>query len=246
MPPAPLPSLAIVGPGRLGRSVAALLAERGVDTPLIGRATPWPTDVEALLLTVPDRALPELAASLPAGRVVLHCSGAAEVDVLAPHHPRGSWHPLMSFPGPEVALPDPRGVPAAMAGDPEALAVARALSELLGMDPIHIPGDRRLYHASAVLAGNLATVLLAEASRALVAAGLSPEAARRALHPLARTSLANAVEDPARALTGPVARGDHATLALHREALREAGLDDLVDLVDLLEVRGGRLLGEGR
>ncbi len=239
-----LPPLAIVGPGRLGRSLAALLEARGIPAPLVGRGEPLPP-AQLLLLTVPDRVLPALAPSLPEGSVVLHCSGAAEVSVLRPHRPAGSWHPLMTFPGPEVALPDLRGVPVAIAGDPEALVAARSLAVALGMEPFHVPGDRRLYHASAVLAGNLATVLLAEAARALEAAGVEAGAARRALLPLARTSLENAVADPARALTGPVARGDHGTLQGHRDALQAAGLDDLVELVDLLASRGVALLQRG-
>jgi len=239
--PPPLPSIAIVGPGRLGRSLEALLAERSFHVPLIGRGGVVP-QVEVVVLAVPDRALAAAAAALPLGPIVLHCSGAATVDVLAPHRPRGSWHPLMTFPGPEVALPDLEGVPAAVAGDPEAIGVATALTHCLGMAPLHVTGDRRLYHAAAVLAGNLATVLLAEAARALEAAGVEATEARQALYPLANQSLRNAIADPARALTGPVARGDLSTLDGHRDALRSAGLVDLVELVDLLQTRGSRLI----
>ncbi len=239
--PPPLPSIAIVGPGRLGRSLEALLAERSFPVPLVGRGEVVPL-VDVVVLAVPDRALAAAAAALPRGPIVLHCSGAATVDILAPHRPRGSWHPLMTFPGSEVALPDLDGVPAAVAGDPEAVAVAVALTRALGMAPLHVTGDRRLYHASAVLAGNLATVLLAEAARALEAAGVEATEARRALFPLAQQSLRNAIEDPARALTGPVVRGDLSTLDGHRDALRTAGLVDLIELVDLLQTRGSRLI----
>ena len=66
------------------------------------------------------------------------------------HRPAGSLHPLQSFPGPEVAGPPGRGVPAAVAGDPEAVSAATQIALDLGMRPFEVPGDRRLYHLAAV------------------------------------------------------------------------------------------------
>lgn len=237
--------LTFIGPGRLGRSLATLLASAGHTVRLVGRGEPLPA-CEVALLTVPDAAIPEVAAGLPPCGVVLHCSGAAEVDVLRPHRPAGSLHPLMTFPGPEVGIPDLRGVPAAVAGDPEAVAVARALAEDLGLAPFHVPGDRRLYHAAAVMAGNFATVLLAEASQVLVQAGVSPEQASRALAPLALASLQNAAPDPAAALTGPAARGDTVTIEKHRQALEAHGLTEALALYDHLTERARALVASSR
>lgn len=233
--------ITIVGPGRLGRSLHVLLSQSG-DAPTVVRDAAPPPDTEVIVLTVPDAAVQAVASRIPRGPIVLHCSGALGVDVLRPHARAGSMHPLMTFPGPEVAMPSLAGVPAAIAGDPEALEAAARLARRLGMEPLHVPGDRRLYHAAAVLSGNLATVLLADAGRALEAAGVPPEAARNALLPLALESLRNAARDPARALTGPVARGDRVTLDAHRAALREARLDDLLSWIDLLERQAQALL----
>lgn len=233
--------LALLGPGRLGRSLAVLLPEVGVDVVVLGRGDPLPADVDALLLTVPDDALPGLG-PFPSGMPVLHCSGATEVDVLRPHTPAGSFHPLMTFPGPEVGLPDLTGVTAALAGDEEALAIGEALATRLGMRPLRVPGDRRLYHAAAVMAGNFATVLLAEACEVLVAAGVPREEAGGVLAPLALRSLQNAVADPVAALTGPVARGDEAVIAAHRQALGDAGLEDARITYDALTARARALI----
>jgi predicted short-subunit dehydrogenase-like oxidoreductase (DUF2520 family) len=238
--------VAIIGPGRLGRSLRVLLERAGVEVVLCGRGDPVPEAVDARLLTVPDAALAEVAASLPPGAPLLHCSGAAEVAVLRPHHPAGSLHPLMTFPGPEVALPELDGVPAALAGDPEAVRIGAAIAGALGMAPLHVPGDRRLYHAAAVIAGNFATVLLADAARVLVAAGVPAERAPGVLAPLALRSLRNAAADPARALTGPVARGDRTTLDAHRAALAEAGLDEVLAVYELMVERATALLSEPR
>jgi predicted short-subunit dehydrogenase-like oxidoreductase (DUF2520 family) len=233
--------IAVLGPGRLGRSLHALLPPVGVHTTLYRNLEAVPATCDGLLLTVPDSAIASIR-PLPAGLPVLHCSGATSVDVLRPHQPAGSFHPLMTFPGPEIALPDLTGVTAAIAGDEAAAQVGRVLAGRLGMRWIDVPGDRRLYHAAAVIAGNFATVLLAEAARTLAAAGVSAEEAAAALAPLARQSLANAVPDPSAALTGPVARGDEAVISAHQRALAHAGLGDIQMLYSALTDHARRLV----
>lgn len=215
--------LCIVGPGRLGRSVAAALRAGGHRVRLVGRGEPIPAG-PLTWLTVPDREIAAAAAATPTGGVVLHASGATDLEPLRAHVHPGSLHPLMSFPGPELGLPRMDEVPAAIAGDPEARAAAAAIARALGWHSFEVPGDRRLYHAAAVLAGNFATALLAEAAAVLSAAGVPADQAPALLAPLALTSLRNAAAvGPARALTGPVARGDEEVIGAHREAL--AGLE---------------------
>jgi predicted short-subunit dehydrogenase-like oxidoreductase (DUF2520 family) len=232
--------IGILGAGRLGRTLAQLLTSRGHVVELYGRGGSPTADI--VFLTVPDSVLAEVARALPLGPIVLHCSGAAEIDVLRPHPCAGSLHPLMTFPGPLMGIPDVTGVPAAIAGDPQALEAARQVATELGFLPFEVSGDRRLYHAAAVMAGNFATVLLHEASTALAACGVTAAHARRMLLPLAVESLKNAQASPQRALTGPVARGDIATIEGHRTALTIAGLDDLVPVYNLLTERALKLL----
>ena len=235
--------VAIVGPGRLGRSLHLLLGRAGVRTTLCSRSEPVPEAAEVVLLTVPDRAIAAAASAVPRGPTVLHCSGATGLDPLVGHVHAGSMHPLMTFPGPEVGLPDLTGVSAAIAGDPSALDAARWLCGELGLRPLPVPGDRRLYHAAAVLAGNFATVLMAEATRVLVEAGAPPDRAASALAPLALASIRGALPDPEAGLTGPAARGDTVTIEGHRAAL--AGLHDpaLLELYDRLTARAWSLAG---
>ena len=183
-----------------------------------------------VLLTVPDEAIEDAARAVPRGPVVLHCSGATPLDPVAHHVGHGSLHPLMTFPGPEVALPDLRGVPAAVDGDRAGLAAAQALAADLGLHAVRVPGDRALYHGAAVLAGNGATVLLAEGCRALAAAGVPEDLAPSLLIPLMLASIRNAGSGPRQALTGPVARGDQAVLRAHQQALTGAGLQDTAAL----------------
>jgi predicted short-subunit dehydrogenase-like oxidoreductase (DUF2520 family) len=238
--------IGIVGPGRLGRSLEVLWSRAGHDVRLTGRDQPPWEDGDAWVLTVPDRALTPLAATLQGTRrPVLHCSGVSPLDVLAPLPRRGSFHPLMTFPGPEVALPDLDGVPAAVDGiDDGVVALATGLAEDLGMAPVRVAGDRRLYHGAAVMAGNFGTVLLAIAGRVLAEAGVEPAQARGMLAPLAIASIRNAVDDPAEALTGPLARGDHDVLDGHRAALDAHGLQDLVRWFDAMRAQGEHLVAE--
>lgn len=228
----------IVGPGRLGRTVSATLRDAGWSITLIGRGVRIPA-APITWLTVPDRAIADAARSTPAGGVVLHASGATDVEPLRPHRPAGSLHPLMTFPGPEIATPPMADLPAAVAGDPVAQEAARKLATAMGWHPFSVPGDRALYHAAAVLAGNYATTLLGLASDALAAAGVPAADAPALLTPLALASLRNAAQvGPAHALTGPAARGDTLIVELHIAALQRAApalVDAYVTLLNATE-----------
>jgi predicted short-subunit dehydrogenase-like oxidoreductase (DUF2520 family) len=212
--------IALLGLGRLGRSLQPLLESAGHQVLPWRRGEPFPR-ADVAWLTVSDGAVAEVAGALPPGPIVLHASGALGVDVLRPHRPAGSLHPLQSFPGPEIATPQLAGIPAAVAGDPEAVSAARQIAADLGLRAVHVPGDRRLYHAAAVIAGNFSTTLLAEGADLLIAAGVAPDEAAELLVPLAMASLEQALSrGPMQSLTGPFPRGDHATVGAHLDAIR--------------------------
>ncbi len=218
--------IVVVGSGRVGSTLGAALAEAGHAIGWAGREGPIAA-CDLVVVAVPDSAIGAIVGRLPAGIPAVHCAGSLGPDALAPHHPAGTLHPLMTFPG--ATRPDLRGVGAAIEGDPAAVAIT------LGMRPFRPPADRALYHAAAVIAGNYATVLLAEARRVLEAAGLAD--AGELLLPLVLESVTNAARHPSQAITGPAARGDTVTLDRHRDALVRAGLPDLIPLYDELATR---------
>jgi len=150
----------------------------------------------------------------------------------------------MTFPGPEITLPDLTGVPAAVDGDPEAVDAAHRIAAALGMVPFRVPGDRRLYHAAAVLAG-ASGALLGEAARVLAAAGVDPTRAAALLAPLVHASVDNAVRFGTQARTGPASRGDSTTLDAHRAALEEHGFSDIRAIYDAVLARSGSTIPTG-
>jgi predicted short-subunit dehydrogenase-like oxidoreductase (DUF2520 family) len=78
-----------------------------------------------------------------------------------------------------------------------------------------------VYHAGAVFASNYFTVVQAVAEQLMRRAGLSRRKAWAALLPLVQGTLENLMATgPVGALTGPVSRGDTATVRLHLEAVQ--------------------------
>jgi predicted short-subunit dehydrogenase-like oxidoreductase (DUF2520 family) len=212
----------------LKRRIPAAMATGSID-----RAA---RDARLLLLAVPDRAVESLAARLAAStpvewerRVVLHHGGALGLDALGALARAGAsvgrLHPLQTLGDPDTVREVLRGSRALVEGDTWAVAVARRLSRVLGLLPLQPenPLDaagRAGYHAAASMASNDLLALLATAVEVLASVGLSREEAFEALVPLARGTLEQmARRGPRGAWTGPVARGDVATLAGHLDRL---------------------------
>jgi predicted short-subunit dehydrogenase-like oxidoreductase (DUF2520 family) len=198
-------SVRIVGAGgRVGSAVSARLAERGVrlDAP----------SPELVLLCVPDRAIPEVAAETAVGPWIAHVSGATPLSALAPHTRRFGLHPLQSFSktrGPEQL----DGAWGAVTAESEAARAAGfELARTLGLAPFELDdANRAAYHAGAAMASNYLVTLRSAARSLLEAAGAPPDA----LDPLVR-----GVVDGGFELTGPIARGDWETVERHLAVIR--------------------------
>ena len=233
--------VAVVGAGRLGTALAASLADAGVsvDGPL-GRRPELAGDLDAVLLCVPDSQIDAAAAAIAprAGLLVGHCSAATTLAPLAGHE-AFSLHPLMTVPASGARL---HGATAAIAGaTPRALATAEALALALGMRPVHVADeDRAAYHAAACIASNYLVTLEGLAERLAASAGVG----REPLAALVRASVENwAAGGAPAALTGPIARGDEATVRRQRAAVAERAPEDL-DLFDALADATRRLAAE--
>ena len=250
-----------IGAGRVARALSGALAAAGWEVVAVYsrdaekaqrfaaelpgcRVAARPQEVvdwaEAVFLTVPDGSIEAVAAGLQwrDGMMAIHCSGSLSLDVLdaAASHGAlaGSFHPLLAvtedpaggaFAGCAVAIEGQEAV----AGMLESMALA------IGARPFRLPaGSKALYHAGAVFASNYVVTLLHEAALIWQLFGRSETESLRELLPLLKGTVANLERlGPARALTGPIARGDAGTLSRHLAAL-DAQLPAVADLYRVL------------
>ena len=220
-------NIRIVGArGRVGSTLSARLAERGI--PLD------PASPELVLLCVPDRAIPDVAAETPVGPWIAHVSGATPLAALAPHARRFGLHPLQSFSKARGADQLDGVWGAVTAETDEARAVGWWLAETLGLRPFALADDKRgAYHAGAAMASNYLVTLRAAAGSLLEAADAPPVA----LDPLIR-----GVMDTGFELTGPIARGDWDTVERHLAVIR-AERPELEELYLVLAAATARIAG---
>jgi predicted short-subunit dehydrogenase-like oxidoreductase (DUF2520 family) len=223
-----LDSIAIAGAGRMGTALTAALRAAGRDVrgPL-GRGADG-RGATLVLLCVPDEQIAAAAAAVAPGPLVGHCSGATGLGVLAPHEAL-SLHPLMTVPDGTATF---AGAGCAIDGStPRALAAADALAADLGLRATRVAdADRAAYHAAASIASNFVVTLEGAAERLAATAGVE----RSLLAPLVRAAVENWAAHGARdALTGPIARGDTATVARQRSAIAERA-PDLLPVFDAL------------
>jgi predicted short-subunit dehydrogenase-like oxidoreductase (DUF2520 family) len=233
----PVLPLAIVGRGRLGHALVSAFASAGcpVQGPL-GRGADA-GGAGAVLLCVPDAEIVAAAQAIAPGPLVGHCSGATGLAPLAPHE-AFSLHPLMTVTAVGARF---AGAGAAVAGStPRALGLAFALAGTLGMNAVEVAEhDRAAYHAAASMASNFLVTLEAAAERL---AG-EVDVDRRLLVPLVQAAVENWAQlGSRRALTGPVARGDDATVEAQRAAIAERQ-PELLALFDALVEATRSLVG---
>lgn len=219
----------VIGRGKVGRALHAGLGAAGIASTLHrGRAARPPAPYfDAYVLAVPDARLAalaeRLAPTLDRRAVVLHCAGARGIEELAPLAARGLavgvMHPLVSFAGARTT--QLAGVTFTLVGAPRACRVARVLAKHLGAHTVTLRAPGPAYHAAAALVANGAVALADAGVRMLAPLGYPPDKAARALAGLL-ASVADNVRalGPTAALTGPVVRGDVATVKAHLAALR--------------------------
>jgi predicted short-subunit dehydrogenase-like oxidoreductase (DUF2520 family) len=159
------------------------------------------------------------------GKIVLHTSGALDCSALKPladlGAATGSVHPMQTFG--EQSPPELAGRTFGIEGSPVALKVSRKMVRQMGGVAVRLLGaNKAAYHSSAVFASGHVLALMETAIRLLMAQGFTRRQAVRTLVPLTRQTLDNFESLGARAAwTGPIARGDYATMQRHVKALED-------------------------
>jgi predicted short-subunit dehydrogenase-like oxidoreductase (DUF2520 family) len=160
--------------------------------------------------------------------IVFHSSGALPSTELVAVKTVGaliaSVHPLMTFPrrsNPTEEKHSLAGVPSAMEGDPHAIRTARKIIRALSGEPFLLDAKSKpLYHAFGAFASPMLVAALAATMETGVIAGLTPQQARRRMRPIVARTVANFFDHgPQQSFSGPIARGDSATVARHLDAL---------------------------
>lgn len=243
-------TIAIVGAGRAGQTLARALRLKGYRVAcvvtrslktaqrarqFIGGGTPVRAplkevpDANVALISAPDDRVGAVAEALARaegswrGKVVLHTSGALSSRVLEPLRRRGASVGSMHpiFAFPRPLKKFPAGVVFGIEGTARALKEAQRLARALRGVAVRVRADRKaLYHASAALVAGHLMTLVDLGVRMMTRSGVPAKRARGALLPLVFGTVGNYSRRGAKAWTGPLERGDAETVREHVKALR--------------------------
>ena len=241
--------LGFIGAGRVGGSIAIALSRAGYPVVAVssrtfasaqGLAARVPgsvayrspqdvaDEVDVVFITTADDAIGPVASEVRwrAGQGVVHCSGAASVDVFAAAAAEGAapgaFHPLQAVSSVENGVDSLPGTTFGIEGGEEMREYLAEAARAIGGNPIFLrPEDKVMYHLTGVLMGNLLTALGAVAAQMWETFGFTRAEGVKALAPMMRQVSVNldnsGVPD---AVAGPYVRGDIGTVRKHLEALR--------------------------
>ncbi len=265
----------VVGAGRVGSVLGAALARAGHEIVAVSgvsresqrraeRLLPGvpllpPPDVVAaadfVLLAVPDDSLRALVTGLAVtqawrpGQLVAHTSGAVGISVLDAAAARGvlalALHPVMTFTGRPEDLDRLTGATFGVTAPDELRPVAEALVVEVGGEPVWVPEMARpLYHAALTIGANHLTTVVNDSLDLLARAGIEHPASL--LAPLLSAALDNALRLGDSALTGPISRGDVATVATHLATLSQHAPDIVASYVAMARRTAQRAEASGQ
>lgn len=239
----------VIGAGRVGAVLGSALRAAGheviavsarsaeslarVEALLPNVPTADPAAVAAradlVLVAVPDDSLEPVVREVAAaggfrpGQLVVHMAGRHGPEVLDAAAQAGAItlaiHPAMTFSGTSLDLPALEGAPFAVTAAAPVAPIAHALVIDIGGVPVAVnSSDRARYHAALSHASNHLVTVLAEARELLIAVNIDNPGLY--LTPLVTTSVQRALAQGDQALTGPLIRGDSATVRAHMRELR--------------------------
>lgn len=246
-------NIALYGTGRAAGALGIAFANAGHTIVGVHGRTPehiaatsdlfdvTPDPVDLWVIAVSDDAIEEVAqhiADLADGVPVVHVSGAVSVAALDPiaavGSQVGSFHPLQTMPDPVSGARRLRGAWIGITAPEPLYEELAALAESIGCRPFSLADETKpLYHAAAAASANFVLAALAVAEDLFDASGVPFEAAI----PLVDTIVENAFAfGPRAALTGPIARGDVATVAKQLEAVQKERPDLFDQFVSLARI----------
>ena len=205
----------VIGQGKIYRDNAAA-ASRG----------------QVIFLCLADDQVRKVAAELARAnidwtrKIVFHTSGLLSSAALALLKEKGaataSFHPVQSVARKDTPPAHFKGIYFGLEGERKALTLARKIVRQLGSHALILrPDQKPYYHAACSMTSNFLVILLNAATHLLIQAGIEEEKALKLLLPLAEGTLHNVKKfDISSSLTGPILRGDAASIRTHLETLR--------------------------
>ena len=217
----------VVATSSRSHSSAEKLAERVAGCTAVGKSQDVADAAELVFITTPDNAIAQVAGEVNwhPGQGVVHCCGAESTAILEAVRNSGAhtgaFHPLQSFASLEKALENIPGSTIAIEADAELMETLKGIARDLEGHWIELKAEHRaVYHASAVIACNYLVTLEKLATDIWHSFGIPRRQAIQALLPLVKGTIRNienvGIPD---CLTGPIARGDVATVKKHLEEL---------------------------
>jgi predicted short-subunit dehydrogenase-like oxidoreductase (DUF2520 family) len=243
--------LGFIGAGPVGTTFGVRLSEQGYAVAAVADISPAAAErfaglvpgcrvlgdnqeladaVDMVFITTADDFIPQVSSELKwrPGQTVVHCSGASTVQSLEAARRQGagvgSIHPCQTFAGIEQAIANLPGSTFAIEAEEPVKATLTDMARALRGDIVYLTSeDKVLYHAAAAIACNYFTTIVKLAADLWRNFGKTPADAIRAYMPLLRGTLAN-IETAGfpKCLTGPIARGDVATIRRHLAALEKS------------------------
>lgn len=254
-------SLNIIGAGKLGKTLGLLFHQQQIQIQtilnqhmgstreaieFIGSGTMCTSletchDADITLIAVPDNKIPEIVDKIYTlnlikhNSIVFHCSGALSSQILK-KLPASvmSIHPIKSFASPHLSASSFPGTVCAYEGDSKALDVILPIFSAMGAQCVPINETHKsMYHAGCVLASNYLITLAENAKTCLIDSGIAESAALDITLNLMENTINNLKHTRCTksALTGPLQRGDDATIHNHLLALKDTEYLELYQIL---------------
>jgi len=228
-------TIGFIGAGTVGTALAKTLSKRGYQVVAVFSRTPASAQklagqvkgcqvkdngqgvIEAadlIFVTTPDDAVAPVVAQYQwrTNKSVVHCSGAASLDILQPARIAGAsvgaFHPLQTFASIAQAIENIPGSTFGIEADGNLIETLKAMATALGGQWVELKGsDKVLYHAAAVIACNYFVTLVKMSTDLWKEFGVSTPEATKALLPLIQGTVNNLKQvGLPNCLTGPIAR----------------------------------------
>lgn len=210
-------------------------------------------EADLVLITTTDGEIEGVAKALAetdrelSGKGFAHCSGSLSSNVLNALKEKGattfSLHPAQSFSDPVKALEQLPNTCFTVEGSGNCTPFIKKLFAACANPIVSIaPEDKIKYHAAMVMLSNYTVTLYGLSESMLKDLGMSKEDSKRILLPLLDSTLSNLRLRGFDALTGPIERGDGATIEHHLQELSKN--PELLALYRQLGAATLTLLGE--